>query len=216
MPRPTQFARAVILGLAISLAPALLAQTKPSPAQKPASPPNPTTLGAGRGTSKMGGGIIFGNHWLILFDGVPPDWIADTELANQLGLQEIFHPQDWNPHRLAPSLMVAFSEKEKDEVTVASEMARDAKSMKQQFPHNKMISATAVVITAKRKAPVQIFTYKHGWDMVAYSDGGQVIFLTTLHCEKAAQCAPLEPAFRKLVRNLHYQGGVKVVDQTTH
>ena len=184
--------------------PGAQAQNNPSKPNAPKISPHP---------SKLSAGFIYGNNWLITYRHMNPNWIPDTNLANQDGLQEIFHPENWNSSWMSPSIQVAFSTKGPG-VTIASEMARDAKNLRKQIPDCKVSSGPPLAITSAKSASVQIFTYKNGWDQTLYSDGGKVIFLTTLHCERAAQCAPFQSMFAKVARSLTYHGGIKAIDQT--
>lgn len=159
---------------------------------------------------KMNGGILYGKNWMILFGNMP--WINDTDLAKHLGINEIFYPANWDPRYLSPYISVAFSQKDRG-VTVASEMARDAASMRK---HEKYVEIRrgSTFRWKKGKAEVQTFAYKNGWDLTAYSDAGAVIFLTTLHCQRQAQCKAYLPLFFQFVPTLRYVANVTVIDRT--
>lgn len=165
------------------------------------------------GSGKLTAGFITGSNWMITYQHMNPNWVPDTDLANQTGLQEIFHPENWNPRWMSPSIQVGFSEKDAG-VTIPAEVARDAKNLRKQIPGCKITPGPALVMTGGKRAAVQIFTYKNGWDKTVYSDGGKVIFLTTLHCESEAQCRRFEPMFENVARSLTYLGNIKVMDRT--
>jgi hypothetical protein len=214
MPRLTQLAKACILVLSICFAPVLLAQTKPSP-PKPVSPQRPTTLGAGPSTTNPMGGIIYGHDWIVLFGGIPSSWVSDTSLANRFGIQEIFHPPDWNPRHIAPCITFSFVHKEKGAATVAQNIANDEQRARAQFPEGKILPAPALAIGSKHKAPVRIYEYPRGWDMVAYSEQGNLLFVSTLHCQTASQCVPFKSSLARFVRSLNYKK-MTVIDETKH
>jgi hypothetical protein len=215
MPQPSKLAIAGILALAISAAPGALAQAKPSP-PKSASAQNSTTLGAGPSTTNPTGGIIYGSDWIVLFNGIPSDWISDTGLAHRLGVQEIFHPANWNPRRISPCITFSLNRKQPGDATIAADMAIDESRARARYPHGKILPAPALAVASKRKAPVRIYEYPHGWDMVAYSEQGNLLFVTTLHCEKASQCASFKSSLAKFVASVDYEGNVTVIDKTKH
>jgi|GEM_PF-3145072 len=160
-----------------------------------------------REANKLTAGIITGTNWMITYRHMNPNWVPDTDLANQTGLQDIVHPENWNPRSMSPSIQVGFSEKDPG-VTIPAEMTRDAKNLRKQIFDCTISSGPALAITSVKSAPVQIFTHRNGWDKTVYSDGGKVIFLTTLHCEKKAQCTRIESMFQNVVRSLTYYGNI--------
>lgn len=206
MDRITRNTRRLALIAAIILLPGVSA---PARTPLPKSSPQPPKAGSG----KLSAGIITGHDWIITFMHMRTDWYSDTDLANQLGLQEIFHPVRWNSYLLVPSIMVGFSKKDPG-VTLKEEMARDAKNLREQFPYCQITTAQPFKGMAPHRASFRIFTYQHGWDKVIYSDSDKVIFLTTLHCENAAQCRPFEPMFEKLSESLVYHGNMKIFIET--
>lgn len=214
MPRLTQFAKACILLLSFCLAPAVLAQTKSSPPQ-PVSPQRPTTLGEGPSTKDPTGGIIYGHDWIVFFGGIPANWVSDTGLANRFGIQEIFHPPDWNPRHIAPCITFSFVHKEKGAATVAQNVANDEQRARARFPEGKILPAPALAVGPKQKAPVRVYKYPQGWDMVVYSAQGNLLFVSTLHCENASQCVPFKPSLAKFVRSLNYKK-MTVINETKH
>jgi hypothetical protein len=204
-----------VLALVILVTTATSAQTASSPSKSQPVPVS-STIGVGRNPADATSGFIFGSNWMVTFHGMPADWTSETGIANQIGVQEIFHPQHWNPRQLAPSMMFSFCHKEPGDETAAANMANDVRRTKGSNPETKIISAPALAISATEKAPVRIFEYQQGWDRVVYSEEGNVLYVSTLHCENAAQCAPLESTFAKFVESLDYTGNVTVVDKRKH
>lgn len=202
----------IFVALAILALPAVSARTAPPPL-KAGPVPVSKTLGVMRSPKDMTSGSIIGGNWMVTFHGIPADWTSETSIANQIGIQEVFHPQKWDPHQLAPSIMFSFSHKEPGDETAASNMANDMKRSKASNPATKVISAPALAISATEKAPVLIFKYRHGWDRVIYSEEGDVLYVSTLHCANAKRCAPFEPTLDTFVKSLDYTGNVTVIDQ---
>lgn len=62
------------------------------------------------GSSKLTAGFITGSNWMITWQHMKPNWIPDTDLANQTGLQEIFHAGDWDARWMSPSIQADFRE----------------------------------------------------------------------------------------------------------
>jgi hypothetical protein len=181
----------------------LLAQLAPKPAK--------STAGSGVTHDNLRGGMIYGDDWIIIFNNMP--WMPDTDVANDMGLQEVFHPKKWNIELMSPSITVSFSEKTPG-VTLESEVSRDVKSTAKQFPSG-LIEVAPDMVIGKTKAPVRIFKYKQGWDMTVYSNGGPlsrgaVVFLSTLHCQTEKECAPFIPMFRNFIPTLDYIGHVRI------
>lgn len=160
--------------------------------------------------------MIVGGDWMVTFKGMLADWTAESALANQIGVQEIFHPPHWDPHQLTPSIIFSFSHKEAGDSTPADDMANDERRSREQYPEGRILAAPALTIGAKQKAPVRIYEYPQGWDMVVYSEEGRMLYVTTLHCQNAAQCAPFKSFFTKFLRSLDYTGNVTVIDQRKH
>lgn len=174
------------------------------------------TVGIGRNPKDMTSGMIFGGDWMVTFKGMPANWTADSGLANQIGVQEVFHPPHWDPDQLTPSIIFSFSHKEAGDSTAAEDMANDEKRSREQYPKGKILAAPALAIGAKQKAPARIYEYPHGWDLVIYSEEGQMLYVTTLHCQNAAQCAPFKSFLKEFVRSLDYTGNVTVIDKRKH
>lgn len=174
------------------------------------------TFAIARNPEDMTSGMIIGGDWMVTFKDMPTNWSSENALANQIGVQEIFHPPQWNPRELTPSIIFSFSHKKTGDSSPAKNMANDEKRARQQYPDGKILTAPALVIGAKQKAPVRIYEYPHGWDMVVYSEEGKMLYVTTLHCQNAAQCAPFKSFFTKFVRSLDYTGNVTVIDKRKH
>lgn len=183
---------------------------------KPQKPKGTKTVGLARNPKDMTSGMILGSNWMVTFRGMPTGWTAETKLANQIGVQEIFHPPHWDAQRIAPSIIFSFSEKEPGCETPVENVAIDEKRAKAQFPDGKVLLEPALVIGTTQKAPVRIYEYPHGWDMVVYSEDADLLYVTTLHCINVVQCAPFKNFFAKFVSSLDYTGNVTVLRGKKH
>jgi len=110
----------------------------------------------------------------------------------------------------------SFSHKEAGDESATANMANDVKRMRTDNPQTKVISAPELAISAGAKASVRIFEYQHGWDRVIYSEDGDLLFVSTLHCINSAQCVPFDPILDTFVKSLDYTGNVKVIDKRKH
>ena len=144
-------------------------------------------------------GIVYGKHWEILFSNMP--WMPDTTLANRLGANEIFYPSNWDPRTLSPFISLAYDKKTNKwnlRRAIAWDTARSRKK-------GDAVTSAPPLSWHGGHAALKIFTYKGGWDEVAYSDGGKVLFYVTLHCNDARQCRPYLPLLKPFVQSLSYQ-----------
>lgn len=207
---------AMMCALAVAVFLAAAAGQGAKPPQKGRRLKGNKTFAIVRNPRDMTSGMIVGGDWMVTFKGMPADWTADSGLANQIGVQEIFHPQHWSPQQLTPSVIFSFSHREAGNETVAENMANDERRSRQQYPEGKILAAPAVAISAKQKAPARIYEYPHGWDLVVYSEEGNMLYVTTLHCKNATQGAPFESFFDKFVKSLDYTGNVTVIDRRKH
>ncbi len=180
---------------------------------KPAAPKNEGTVGVVRKPKDRTSGLIFGPDWTVKFRDMPADWSDATNLANQLGMQEIFHPRNWNAHDLTPSIVFSFSRKQPGDETPAENMTIDERRSNAHYSLERIVPEPSLVLGPKQKAPVRIYEYTHGWDMVVYSESGPALFMTTLHCESAEECAPFKSFFARFVKSLQYQGNTSVLNE---
>ncbi len=213
--RIDQVASMILTVLIILASPASFAHTAPSPS-KSGPVAVSATLAVARSPKDMTSGSIIGGNWMVTFHGLPADWTSETGIANQIGIQELFHPQKWDQRQLAPSIMFSFSHKVTGDETAAENMASDVKRSKAGNPATEVISAPVLDISSNKKAPVRIFEYPQGWDRVIYSEEGDVLYVSTLHCVNAAQCAPFGPTLDMFVESLDYTENVTVIDKREH
>lgn len=145
-------------------------------------------------------GLIYGSGWMILFTHAPHGWLDDTSLANSLGVQEIFHPAVWDDDGMNPSILVATTNTEGGKIKLADEVERDYKAALKDDPRTQVTSGAG----GTRTVPTRIFVTQRNWQLVVYRDAGPVIFLTTLRCATASQCAPLVARFWQFEGSLQY------------
>lgn len=156
------------------------------------------------------GGLVYGDTWVITFGCAPRGWVEDTGLANQLGVTAVFHPRRWDERKLSPAILLSYVESEGGKRTVASEMAVDAKNTLQDNSTTKISSGNDLVGPGGARSPSRIFVNNQGWSRVIYRGGGGVIFLSTLRCWKARDCAKFEAAFEAFTASLGYHGNVRI------
>lgn len=200
-------ARALRLGFAILVGVscgALVAQRPAASAPGGATPPE-------TGSKDMGGGLLYGENWVITFGYAPKGWVEDTGLANELGVTAVFHPEKWSEKRLSPAILLSYVDKEGGKNTVASEMVVDAKETLQDNATTKILPDADLVAAGGAKSPSRIFINDQGWSRVIYRDGASVVFLSTLRCWKARDCSRFEPAFEAFTASLLYHGNVSIV-----
>lgn len=160
--------------------------------------PSPDARTAEAKQNALHSGIVYGQHWEILFSKMP--WMPDTTLANRLGVNEIFYPSDWDPHALSPFISLAYDKKTSRwnlRRAIAWDVARSRK-------HGDVVTSVPPLSWHGGHAALRIFSYKGGWDEVVYSDGGKVIFYVTLHCNDASQCKAYQPLLKPFVQSLSF------------